>query len=52
MSLPTFHVPDLAATAGGAVEVTGDEAHHAVVVRRIRAGEQIALTDGAGTTAL
>ena len=33
------------------VEVAGDEAHHAVVVRGLRVGEQVALTDGAGTTA-
>jgi 16S rRNA (uracil1498-N3)-methyltransferase len=53
MSLPVFHVPDLDGVAvGGAVEVTGDEAHHAVTVRRIRVGEQVALTDGAGTTAV
>jgi 16S rRNA (uracil1498-N3)-methyltransferase len=32
------------------VELTGDEARHATVVRRIRVGEQVALTDGAGTT--
>ena len=51
MSLPTFHVPDLAATPGRTIEVTGDEAHHAVV-RRIRTGEQIAVTDGAGSTAV
>ena len=34
------------------VEVTGDEAHHAVAVRRLRAGEQVVLTDGAGTSAV
>jgi len=51
MSLPVFHVPSLAeAVVGGTVEVTGDEARHAVVVRRIRVGERVALTDGAGTT--
>jgi 16S rRNA (uracil1498-N3)-methyltransferase len=51
MSLPVFHLPDLAgAVVGGSVELTGDEARHAVVVRRIRAGEQVALTDGSGTT--
>lgn len=51
MSLPVFHHPDLAgAVVGGSVELTGDEARHAVVVRRIRVGEQVALTDGAGTT--
>ncbi len=53
MSLPVFHHPDLAGSvAGGSVELTGDEARHAVVVRRIRVGEQVALTDGSGTTAV
>ena len=28
--------------------MTGDEAHHAVAVRRLRVGEQVVLTDGAG----
>lgn len=51
MSLPVFHLPELAgAVSGGTVELTGDEARHATVVRRIRVGEQVALTDGAGTT--
>ena len=51
MSLPVFHLPELAgAVVGGSVELTGDEARHAVVVRRIRVGEQVALTDGEGTT--
>lgn len=36
--------------AGSVVEVTGEEAHHAVVVRRLRVGESLMLTDGAGTT--
>ncbi len=27
----------------------GDEGRHAVVVKRIQVGEQVALTDGAGT---
>lgn len=52
MSLPVHHAPDLAAaTAGGEVLVTGDEAHHAVVVRRLRVGERVALTDGRGLRA-
>jgi 16S rRNA (uracil1498-N3)-methyltransferase len=34
---------------GDVVRVGGDEAHHAVAVRRLRVGEQVALTDGAGT---
>jgi 16S rRNA (uracil1498-N3)-methyltransferase len=51
MSLPVFHLPDLAgAVVGGSVELTGGEARHAVVVRRTRVGEQVALTDGCGTT--
>jgi 16S rRNA (uracil1498-N3)-methyltransferase len=52
MSLPLFVHPGLAsASVGHQIEVTGDEARHAVVVKRIRGGEQVALTDGAGTTA-
>ncbi len=51
MTLPVFVLDDLAsASAGATVTVEGDEAHHAVV-KRIRAGEQVRLTDGAGTTA-
>ena len=53
MSLPVHLVPSLdGIAAGGTVEVTGDEAHHAVAVRRLRAGEQVVLTDGAGTSAV
>ena len=52
MSLPVHLVPSLAGVgAGSVVEVTGDEAHHAVAVRRLRAGEQVVLTDGAGVRA-
>lgn len=52
MSLPVHHVPSLdGVTAGGSVEVTGDEAHHAVAVRRLQVGEELVLTDGAGTSA-
>lgn len=51
MSLPVFHRPDLtAARAGTTVEVDGGEARHAVVVRRIRRGERVRLTDGEGTS--
>ena len=35
---------------GSVVEVTGDEAHHAVAVRRLSVGERVVLTDGAGTS--
>ena len=33
---------------GGVVEVTGDEARHAVTVKRTRVGESVLLSDGAG----
>ncbi|PUA80420.1 16S rRNA (uracil(1498)-N(3))-methyltransferase [Nocardioides currus] len=49
MSLPVHLVASLdGATVGSVVEVTGDEAHHAVAVRRLRVGEDVVLTDGAG----
>lgn len=44
-------VPSLdGVVAGSTVTVEGDEAHHAVVVRRLRVGERVALTDGRGTS--
>lgn len=36
------------AEIGGNVVLTGSEAHHAAAVRRVRAGEQVTLGDGAG----
>ncbi|MFT4009130.1 MAG: 16S rRNA (uracil(1498)-N(3))-methyltransferase [Nocardioidaceae bacterium] len=53
MSLATF-VHDAAATwqAGDTVILDGSEGRHAASVRRIRVGEQIALTDGRGATAV
>ena len=36
---------------GATVTVEGDEAHHAVAVRRLRAGERVVLADGLGTVA-
>ncbi|MFC7360230.1 16S rRNA (uracil(1498)-N(3))-methyltransferase [Nocardioides astragali] len=52
MSLPVHLVDSLAgAVPGSLVEVTGDEAHHAVAVRRLREGEPVVLTDGLGTSA-
>jgi 16S rRNA (uracil1498-N3)-methyltransferase len=49
MSLPVHLVASLDGVApGGTVDVEGDEAHHAVVVRRLRVGERVALTDGLG----
>ncbi|MGA9747201.1 MAG: 16S rRNA (uracil(1498)-N(3))-methyltransferase [Nocardioides sp.] len=51
MSLPLFvHDAVTGVGVGDAVVLEGDEARHAVVVKRIRAGERIALTDGRGTT--
>ncbi|MBS2938652.1 16S rRNA (uracil(1498)-N(3))-methyltransferase [Nocardioides sp. J2M5] len=50
MSLPVHLVESLAGVGvGSVVEVTGDEAHHAVAVRRLREGERVVLTDGVGT---
>ena len=49
MSLPVHLVPSLeGATTGSTVVVEGDEAHHAVAVRRLRTGERVVLTDGLG----
>jgi 16S rRNA (uracil1498-N3)-methyltransferase len=49
MSLPVHLVPSLdGVRVGDSVVVTGDEAHHAVAVRRLRAGESVVLTDGLG----
>lgn len=51
MSLPVHLVPSLdGAAVGSTVTVEGDEAHHAVAVRRLRVGESVVLTDGLGTT--
>ena len=51
MTLPVHWVESLAGVGpGDEVEVEGDEAHHAVAVRRLREGERLVLTDGAGTT--
>lgn len=53
MSLPVHLVPSLdGVTVGASVTVEGDEAHHAVAVRRLRAGERVVLTDGRGTSAV
>ena len=52
MSLPVHLVPSLdGVRAGDVVTVEGDEAHHAVAVRRLRVGERVVLTDGRGRTA-
>lgn len=53
MSLPVHLVPSLDGTGvGSVVQVEGDEAHHAVAVRRLRVGESVVLTDGAGRSAV
>jgi 16S rRNA (uracil1498-N3)-methyltransferase len=39
------------AVAGGTLELTGEEARHAVTVRRTRVGERVDLADGAGGVA-
>ena len=51
MSLPVFlHAGVAGASVGDPVELSGDEGRHAVVVKRVRVGDRIGLTDGAGTT--
>jgi 16S rRNA (uracil1498-N3)-methyltransferase len=51
VSPPVHWVPSLdGVRPGDAVDVEGDEAHHAVAVRRLRVGERVVLTDGAGTS--
>jgi 16S rRNA (uracil1498-N3)-methyltransferase len=53
VSLPVHWVPALAGVRPGQpVEVAGDEAHHAVVVRRLRVGERVVVTDGFGTSVI
>lgn len=51
MSLPVFLVDLAGAGIGDEVRVDGDEGRHAVVVRRLRVGEELLLADGAGTVA-
>jgi 16S rRNA (uracil1498-N3)-methyltransferase len=52
MSLPVF-LADVVAGAGHGdrIVLDGDEGRHAATVKRIRVGEQVVLTDGAGTSA-
>jgi 16S rRNA (uracil1498-N3)-methyltransferase len=52
VSLPVFLSGSVTGTSTGAeVVLDGDEGRHAATVKRIRAGEQVVLTDGAGTSA-
>ena len=51
MTDPLFLLESLAGTrpsVGGEVLVDGPEGHHAVTVRRLRAGERVVVADGAG----
>lgn len=51
MTLPVFLGPVTGVSVGDSVVVDGDEARHAVVVRRTRVGEHVVLVDGLGTSA-
>jgi 16S rRNA (uracil1498-N3)-methyltransferase len=47
--LPLFFLADLGTST--TIEVTGDEAHHAITVSRMSVGEQLILSDGQGNWA-
>lgn len=52
MTLPLFLAgPAATASPGSSLALTGEEARHASQVRRIRTGEEIYISDGAGTRA-
>ncbi|MCX6395637.1 MAG: 16S rRNA (uracil(1498)-N(3))-methyltransferase [Propionibacteriales bacterium] len=52
MTLPVFLAGAVTgASSGDVLVLDGDEGRHAATVKRIRAGETIVLSDGAGTTA-
>ncbi|WP_030911407.1 16S rRNA (uracil(1498)-N(3))-methyltransferase [Streptomyces sp. NRRL F-5126] len=51
MTAPVFVVGADVALRPGTVVLDGPEGRHAVSVRRLRAGEEVVLTDGAGTGA-
>lgn len=48
VSAPLFLAPREELQAGERVRLAGPEARHAATVRRLRAGEHVSLTDGAG----
>ena len=50
MTLPVFLGPVTGLAVGDRAVVEGDEARHAVVVRRTRVGERVVLGDGRGTS--
>jgi 16S rRNA (uracil1498-N3)-methyltransferase len=47
--LPAAEAPDV--VVGSVVQVTGDEARHAITVARVRVGERISVSDGDGLMA-
>lgn len=51
MTAPVFVVDAALALRPGVVTLDGPEGRHAVSVRRLRVGEEVVLTDGAGTGA-
>ncbi|MEV0779521.1 16S rRNA (uracil(1498)-N(3))-methyltransferase [Streptomyces sp. NPDC050428] len=51
MTAPVFVVDATVALRPGTVTLDGPEGRHAVSVRRLRVGEEVVLTDGAGTGA-
>lgn len=52
MTPPVFLLPTVGdAAVGQPLVLDGPEGRHASVVRRVQAGEEVALTDGVGTTA-
>ncbi|MEV5309484.1 MULTISPECIES: 16S rRNA (uracil(1498)-N(3))-methyltransferase [unclassified Streptomyces] len=51
MTAPVFVVEHFNAGGGGRYVLDGPEGRHAVSVKRLRAGEDVILTDGAGTWA-
>ncbi|MFE5840060.1 16S rRNA (uracil(1498)-N(3))-methyltransferase [Streptomyces niveus] len=51
MTAPVFVVDATAGLRPGTVTLEGPEGRHAVSVRRLRVGEEVVLTDGAGTGA-
>ena len=52
MTYPTFVWPAASeASVGDTAVLDGSEGHHAAVVRRVRSGERVALTDGSGVVA-
>ncbi|GGC71922.1 16S rRNA (uracil(1498)-N(3))-methyltransferase [Hoyosella rhizosphaerae] len=51
MAATIFHLESIPDHNGGLVVLDGPEGHHAATVRRMRVGEELILTDGAGSTA-